>query len=74
MQIPQISSILKAAKNQRMSETMYDSSNKKQLVNSRSRPYIEKVKSQNKNHLPPPPIGKTVGHGLWVIVMQVFEY
>lgn len=34
------------------------------FANARSRPYIEKVATQNKNHLPPPPIGKSLGHGI----------
>lgn len=39
---------------------------KKQVsfANPRNRPFIEKVSTQNKNHLPPPPIGKSVGHGI----------
>ena len=31
---------------------------------NRNRPFIEKINTSNKNHLPAPPIGKTVGHGL----------
>jgi hypothetical protein len=30
---------------------------------NRNRPFIEKISTSNKNHLPAPPVGKTVGHG-----------
>lgn len=31
---------------------------------ARNRPFIEKVSSSNKHHLPPPPLGKSTGHGI----------
>ena len=44
---------------------MYSSMGSQSIFHkTKQRPYIEKINANNKNHLPPPPIGKTVGHGL----------